>query len=285
MKPITCDEALELISARLDGALSPDGEAALEAHLARCPACGALLADLTELHAALDGAEEVPPPADLKDKIMAAVAAEQVVPFPAPKKRRPGWRVWGSAAAVLALALLGGGLLRGMNAGGTNAAPMAAGGAAPRAVYSAPAGAPAPAAEDGLAVPEAAAQAEEPAESRSEGLEKSLPDRAADTGAGTEGAMPPAPAPVMTAPASGGALTADTLPEAVCGVLTLPAGDAPALDGCFSVEAEDGLHCYLPAADFQALAGAWAERGGEAPATEGGGIDPDAEYGLVILTP
>ena len=49
MNNITCDEALELISARLDGALSPDGEAALEAHLAQCPACGALLADLEEI--------------------------------------------------------------------------------------------------------------------------------------------------------------------------------------------------------------------------------------------
>lgn len=284
MKPITCDEALELISARLDGALSPDGEAALEAHLARCPACGALLADLTEIHAALDGAEEVPPPADLKDKIMAAVAAEQVVPLPAaPARRRPSWRAWGSIAAVLALALLGGGLLHNLgNAGGTNAAPMAAGGAAPRGVYSAqaPAGSPAPAAEDGLLAPEAASQAVDPAEAQPADLEKNLPGQEADAG---EPQSTPAPAPFRIAPASGGALTADTLPEAVCGILTLPAGDAPALDAYFSAQAEDGLHYYLPAADFQALAGSYD--GGAALDDSGDGIDPEAEYGLVILTP
>ena len=279
MNNITCDEALELISARLDGALSPDGEAALEAHLAQCPACGALLADLEEIHAALDGAEEVPPPADLKDKIMAAVAREQVVPLPAPKKRRPSWRAWGSIAAVLALALLGGGLLHNLGgAGGTSTAPMAAGGAAPRGVYSAPAGS---------CAPEAAAQVADPSEAVSE-----------DAGSGQAqpelgGAMPtPAPAPALqsegqdtvVAPFTATKrITADTLPDTVCGVLTLPAGSAPALDAYFSAQAEDGLHYYLPAADFQALAASCD--GGAVLDESGEGIDPEAEYGLVILTP
>lgn len=282
MNSITCDEALELISARLDGALSPDGEAALEAHLAQCPACGALLADLEEIHAALDGAEEVPPPADLKDKIMAAVAREQVVPLPAPKKRSPNWRAWGSIAAVLALALLGGGLLHSTgSAGGTNAAPMAAGGAAPRGVYSAPAPA-------GSCAPEAAAQVADPSEAVTE-----------DAGSGQAqpelgGAMPtPAPVPAPSPQSEGQdtvvapftttkRITADTLPGTVCGVLTLPSQDAPALDAYFSAQAEDGLHYYLPAADFQALAGGYD---GAALDESGEGIDPEAEYGLVILTP
>jgi ferric-dicitrate binding protein FerR (iron transport regulator)/tetratricopeptide (TPR) repeat protein len=38
---MNCEHAIELISARIDGELSPADEAALEAHLARCPACAA----------------------------------------------------------------------------------------------------------------------------------------------------------------------------------------------------------------------------------------------------
>ena len=103
-----CNEYTELISAALDGALSPGQRKELDAHLAACPECAALYKELSALHAALEDLPPVEPPADLKARIMEAVAAEKVVPFP-PKRndRLPHrWR-WLASAAVLAIVLLG----------------------------------------------------------------------------------------------------------------------------------------------------------------------------------
>ena len=47
---ISCDKALDLISASLDGALTPEETDTLEAHLHICGACRALRADLECLH-------------------------------------------------------------------------------------------------------------------------------------------------------------------------------------------------------------------------------------------
>lgn len=103
-----CNEYTELISAALDGALSPDQRKELEAHLASCPECAALFKELSALHAALEDLPPVEPPAELKARIMEAVAAEKVVPFPSRKNDRPShrWR-WLTSAAVLAIVLLG----------------------------------------------------------------------------------------------------------------------------------------------------------------------------------
>lgn len=103
-----CNEYTELISAALDGALSPGQRKELDAYLASCPECAALYKELSALHAALEDLPPVEPPADLKARIMEAVAAEKVVPFP-PKRndRLPHrWR-WLASAAVLAIVLLG----------------------------------------------------------------------------------------------------------------------------------------------------------------------------------
>ena len=126
----TCDEALELISARLDGAISPGEEAILEEHLAACPACRDLLADLEGVHAAMPGLW-VEPPADLKDRIMDRIRSDNVTPLPARPVRRARWKGWAALAAVCAVALLGAGSLRYLNgnlAGGSTgaAAPMEA---------------------------------------------------------------------------------------------------------------------------------------------------------------
>ena len=104
-----CDEYLELISASLDGALSPAQQEALEAHLAQCPQCKALYEELSAVHSALAELPPVEVPAGLTGRIMDAVAAEKVVPFaPAkPKKTSSHWQRWLSSAAVLALVLLG----------------------------------------------------------------------------------------------------------------------------------------------------------------------------------
>ena len=50
---MNCEQALEAISARLDGALSEEENRELETHLASCASCRALLKELTELEEGL----------------------------------------------------------------------------------------------------------------------------------------------------------------------------------------------------------------------------------------
>ena len=143
-----CDSALELISAGLDGALTPEENDWLEKHLEHCPACRALDADLASLHQLLPTLAPEPP-AELKERIMDAVRAEKTVPFPAPGQKKPRrWKAWVSVAAVAALVFLGGrAALPALNSGGASL-PAAAG---------APAGTELPAA-DAAQAPEAALQ-------------------------------------------------------------------------------------------------------------------------------
>ena len=72
----SCDEIVELISASLDGELSADEQTALDEHIARCPACSALLDDLRALHMAAADWEEVSAPAGFAEAVMSAIAAE-----------------------------------------------------------------------------------------------------------------------------------------------------------------------------------------------------------------
>src|SRR4051812_7081509 len=51
---MTCDEAVNLISARTDGEISPEQDAALEGHLATCSACRELAEAMSAQDAALD---------------------------------------------------------------------------------------------------------------------------------------------------------------------------------------------------------------------------------------
>lgn len=150
-----CGEYLELISANLDGALSPEELERLNAHLARCPECRALMDDLTALHQGLSALPGAQAPAGLTDRVMAAVAADNAVPM-APKKKSPSWRRWGAWAAAFALVFAGawGAKDRILLGGGSSAgtAPKAAEAALPaEAALEAPAEAEAAAesAEDG----------------------------------------------------------------------------------------------------------------------------------------
>ena len=104
-----CDEYWQLISAGLDGALSPDEEETLSAHLAQCPECKALYEELSVLHAALSDLPPVEVPADLHGRIMKAVAAEQVLPFVPLEKKKSSvhWQRWLASAAVFAVVLAG----------------------------------------------------------------------------------------------------------------------------------------------------------------------------------
>lgn len=143
-----CDRALELISAGLDGALTPEEKDWLEKHLEHCPACRALDADLASLHQLLPTLAPEPP-AELKERIMDAVRAEKTVPFPAREQKKPRrWKAWVSVAAVAALVFLGGrAALPALNSGG----------ASMPATADAPAGTELPAA-DAAQAPEAALQ-------------------------------------------------------------------------------------------------------------------------------
>ena len=107
---LDCEQALDLISAKLDGALTAEESARLEEHLAACPACRALLADFEELHTELPRLA-AQPPRDLKDNIMAEVRRSKVTPFQG-KKKQWRWRSLASLAAVLVLVLVGSSALR-----------------------------------------------------------------------------------------------------------------------------------------------------------------------------
>ena len=106
---LSCDEALELISAQLDGPLSQEEAARLEEHLSACPACRALADDLAELHGELPRLA-AQPPAGLKEGVMDRIRASKVTPFQS-KKRQWRWRSLASLAAVLALVLVGAGVM------------------------------------------------------------------------------------------------------------------------------------------------------------------------------
>ena len=128
---LTCDQALERISAQLDNELTDREEALLEEHLQGCAACRALQTDFQALHTALQesaAAWTAEPPAALAQDVMAAVRAAKVTPF---QSKRQAWRrrSWACAAAMLALVLLGGGVrlwLNGPLAGGGMSAGSAA---------------------------------------------------------------------------------------------------------------------------------------------------------------
>lgn len=104
----SCEDCLDLISAAIDGAISPAEENMLREHLSHCPKCQALQKELTTLHHTF---QELPPPEapeNLTERIMTAVAKENITPFSPKKKsfvlstRVQGWLV---SAAIFAFAL------------------------------------------------------------------------------------------------------------------------------------------------------------------------------------
>jgi anti-sigma factor RsiW len=138
---LRCSDVLELSGAFVLGALTPEESAAVREHLAACPEAHAEVAELGSVVPALfETIEQVQPPAGLKDRILAAAAAEQratgvpqaaapqravdtqaaadtdrdIKPFPAADRQRRGWDIgalfrrpiWaGIAAAAVAVAI------------------------------------------------------------------------------------------------------------------------------------------------------------------------------------
>jgi len=122
---MNCDQALEAISAALDGELSPGEQVLLDAHLAQCPNCQAIAHDFGVLSVALSGMEQQPPEA-LLSQVQAAMAPKPVVDLAAERKKRSK-RAWRSMAAAVALVVCLGGVyaylegspLRGADSGAT----------------------------------------------------------------------------------------------------------------------------------------------------------------------
>lgn len=97
---MNCEEALELLSGHIDGANTPEEEARLQAHLASCPACRAVLSAYEDLDGSLS-ALKAEPPAELVQGVMDTIRQE---PAQSSKIRR--FPVRGVAATAVAAALL-----------------------------------------------------------------------------------------------------------------------------------------------------------------------------------
>lgn len=95
---MNCKDALELLSASLDGELTPEEETRLQAHLASCPRCRDLREQLGQIHRAC-GEMEAVPPAGLRENILKNLPDQKAA------KAHP-WRRWGAMAAAVALVAL-----------------------------------------------------------------------------------------------------------------------------------------------------------------------------------
>jgi len=115
-----CERGTDVASYVL-GSLPGEERASFERHLATCSACRRDVGELQVVADALPlAAEQVAPPPELKDRIMAVVRAEAPAAEPVPRRARaPWWRrinlrltpLAAAAAAVLLLAIGAGGAL------------------------------------------------------------------------------------------------------------------------------------------------------------------------------
>jgi anti-sigma factor RsiW len=96
------EKHIELINAEIDGELSSEQRADLSGYLLRHPEARALRDDLQRLCGALNRTVQVPPPADLRDRILGAL------PAPAPRRH---WSAGSSRPVLRYAAVLAGGLL------------------------------------------------------------------------------------------------------------------------------------------------------------------------------
>lgn len=100
---MACDEYLELLSARLDGALTGAEERELEGHLAACPDCRAVGAQLSALQGAFSELEDIPAPEGFAQGVMDRIRAEEA-PKVIPLFKRPQVRALAGLAACLVVA-------------------------------------------------------------------------------------------------------------------------------------------------------------------------------------
>lgn len=99
---MACDQFLELLSVRLDGALTEEEERELEEHLAVCPDCRAVGAQLSALQGAFPELEENAPPEGFARGVMDRIRASEA-PKIIPLWKRPQFRALAGLAACLVL--------------------------------------------------------------------------------------------------------------------------------------------------------------------------------------
>lgn len=99
---MTCDRYFELLSARLDGALTREEERELEEHFAVCPDCRALADQLAQLRDGFSGLEELEAPAGFAQGVMDRVR-EETRPKVVPLFKRPQVRALAGLAACFVL--------------------------------------------------------------------------------------------------------------------------------------------------------------------------------------
>jgi hypothetical protein len=100
---MSCDKYLELLSARLDGALTGEEERELEEHLAICLGCRAVGAQLAALQGTFPELEETPAPEGFTQGVMDRIR-EEARPKVIPLFKRPQVRALAGLAACLVLA-------------------------------------------------------------------------------------------------------------------------------------------------------------------------------------
>ena len=101
----SCEKFAPLLSAFVDGELTEEENAEVLTHVSECEECRRLLDELTALHAAFGGLEEVEPPADFAETVMGAIRAEKAAVRPR-REKRSMWHRWAPMAACAALVLL-----------------------------------------------------------------------------------------------------------------------------------------------------------------------------------
>lgn len=105
MRPVACDKFLELMSFRLESALSKEQARELEDHLAGCPECRAVGAQLSALQEAFHELEEAEVPEGFAQGVMERIQALESERKGIPWFRRPQVRALAGLAACLALAV------------------------------------------------------------------------------------------------------------------------------------------------------------------------------------
>ncbi len=274
MRP--CNEITDLISASLDNMLTEQEQTELDSHLAVCPACSALYAQLRDLHQACADLDELSAPNGFSARVMECIAADctqeqptNVIPFPAKKTVRSPWKRWGITAAAVAIVVLGAVSLPGQLNMSTKDA------AAPEAMMACDVAEPESAVQDSINYY---------AKSEMAPLEPSAPAASAEVYPEAPAAAPvpmPSAAPKESLNANTTARNEsfDSSPAPILlGTRTINAEDAPADLANYEVlTADDGTKTYtVPAEYFFTLDGSAQFKLASATG---------AEYGLVIVNP
>lgn len=105
-----CQDIWLLLSAKMDGELTPEEEKQLKAHLAECPECRALAEELEQTHAAFTQLEELTAPEGFAQGVMDRIRLETTKlegesPKVIPLFRRPQIRALAGLAACVVLCL------------------------------------------------------------------------------------------------------------------------------------------------------------------------------------